>query len=51
MPSSETNPKPVSKPMVDKPTEKDVKQTREEDKNVDRDGRERQPSEHTDQKT
>lgn len=45
MPSSETDPKPAQKP-----TEKDVKNTKEEDKNVDRDGRERQPNQHTDKK-
>jgi len=33
-----------------KPTEKDVEQTPEEAKNLDRDGRERQPNEHTDEK-
>ncbi len=41
MPTSETDPKP---------TEKDVENTKEEDKNVDRDGGERQPNQHTDQK-
>ncbi|MDQ2842357.1 MAG: hypothetical protein M3Y72_15200 [Acidobacteriota bacterium] len=45
MPSSETDPKPK-----DKPAEKDVQGTKEEDKNVDRDGRERQPNQHTDKK-
>ena len=45
MPSAETDPKPEQKP-----TEKDVKNTKEEDKHVDRDGGQRQPNEHTDQK-
>ncbi len=39
MPTSETDPKPT-----DKPTEKDVQNTPEQDKNVDRDGGERQPN-------
>ena len=33
-----------------KPTEDDVVHTKEEDKNLDRDGRERQPNEQTDEK-
>lgn len=33
-----------------KPTEDDVVHTGEEEKNVDRDGRERQPNQQTDQK-
>jgi hypothetical protein len=45
MPSSETEPKPRQKP-----TERDVKNTKEEEKNVDRDGHERQPNQHTTQK-
>lgn len=39
------DPKPAPKP-----TEEDVRNTKEEDKNLDRDGRERQPNEHTDRK-
>ncbi len=46
MPSSETDPKPT-----DKPTEKDAKATKEEDKNLDHDGRERQPNQQTNNKT
>jgi hypothetical protein len=38
-----------SKPAP-KPTEEDVHKTKEEEKNADRDGRERQPNEHTDRK-
>lgn len=34
----------------DKPTEKDVQQTPEHQKNVDRDGGERQPNQHTNEK-
>jgi hypothetical protein len=34
-----------------KPTETDVNQTPEEEKNLDRDGRERQPNQHTNDKT
>lgn len=45
MPSPETNPKPS-----DKPTENDVRNTDEDEKNLDRDGRERQPNQHTDHK-
>jgi hypothetical protein len=33
-----------------KPTEEEVKNTPEHEKNVDRDGREQQPNAHTDQK-
>jgi hypothetical protein len=47
MPSSETDPKPSK---TDKPTERDVQNTKEEDKNVDRDGGERQPVHYTDEK-
>jgi len=47
MPSSETDPKPA-----DKPAEKDAKATKkEEDKNLDHDGRERQPNQQTGKKT
>jgi hypothetical protein len=38
-----------SKP-VPKPTDEEVRNTKEEDKNLDRDGRERQPNEQTDKK-
>jgi hypothetical protein len=41
----ETNPKPKQKPDQPEPAG-----SKEEEKNVDRDGRERQPTEHTDQK-
>ena len=33
-----------------KPTEEDVRKTKEEEKNVDRDGGERQPNQQTDKK-
>lgn len=46
MPTSETDPKPT-----DKPTEKDVQHTSEEQKNLDQDGGERQPSQHTNDKS
>ncbi len=49
MPSPEINPKPA-RDTADKPTERDVRNTKEEDKNVDRDGGERQPNQHTDKK-
>ena len=49
MPSPETDPKPP-RDTSDKPTEKDVRNTRQEDKNVDSDGGERQPNQHTHQK-
>ena len=45
MPSRETEPKPS-----DKPADNDVRNTKEEEKNVDRDGGERQPNQHTDRK-
>lgn len=45
MPTSEKDPKPQRKP-----TEKDVQHTPEEQKNVDRDGGQRQPTDHTDKK-
>lgn len=45
MPSPETDPKPANEP-----TEKDVQDTKEKDKHVDRDGGERQPNQHTDKK-
>lgn len=40
-------PQPKNAP---KPTEEDVKRTPEQDKNLDRDGGERYPSQHTDRK-
>ena len=45
MPSSETDPKPEQKPV-----EKDVQSTKEDNKHVDRDGGQRQPNEHSDKK-
>ena len=45
MPSSETDPKPNQAPA-----KKNDEQPKEEEKNVDRDGRERQPNQHTDRK-
>ena len=42
---AETDPKPEQKPAQPEPPG-----TREEEKNVDRDGRERQPTEHTEKK-
>ena len=46
MPTSETDPKPAQKPA-----EKDTEHTKEEEKNVDRDGGERQPNQHTNDKS
>ena len=46
MPTSETDPKPAQKP-----TEKEVEHTKEEEKHVDRDGGERQPNQHTNDKS
>jgi len=40
---------PKSNPQP-KPTEEDVRNTKEEDKNLDHDGRERQPNTQTDKK-
>jgi hypothetical protein len=37
-------------PKQPKPAEGDVKNTKEEEKNLDRDGRERQPNQQTDRK-
>ncbi len=45
MPTPEKNPKPA-----EKPTEGDVRKTEQEEQNVDRDGRERQPNQHSDRK-
>ncbi len=45
MPSSETDPRPAKNPV-----EKKVERGKEDDKDVDRDGRERQPNQHTDRK-
>ena len=47
MPSSETDPKPREKPDE----KKDVQHSKELDKNVDRDGRERHPTEQTGRKS
>jgi hypothetical protein len=46
MSSSDKNPKPPSAPR-----ETDSEDVKEEEKNVDRDGRERQPTQHTNDKT
>ena len=45
MPSNETDPKPKQTPV-----EKNNEHPKEEEKNVDRDGHERQPNQHTDRK-
>ncbi len=45
MPSSEIDRKPEQGPEP-----KDAENPKEEEKNIDRDGREKQPSEHTDRK-